>query len=152
MTGSGRRRNRDERGFTLVEVALVLVLIALILGLSATFFAGRLPSARLDATGREISAGMRQARSLARMENDRKAFVVDLDARQYGIEGVGFRDIPPEIGVRVADPLNGIIDRGRYFIRFYETGAAEGASIRLTSGRRTLVIETDPVIGAVVIK
>jgi Tfp pilus assembly protein FimT len=135
-----------------VEVALVLVLIALILGLSATFFAGRLPSARLDAMARDISAGIRQARTMARMENDRKAFVVDLDARQYGIEGAGFRDIPPEIGIRVVDPLEGTIDRGRYSIRFYETGAAEGGSIRLTSGRRALVIETDPVIGAVVIK
>jgi len=153
MVGVGRRHHqRDEKGFTLLEVWLVLVLISLVLGLSATFFAGRLPSARLDATGREILAGIRQARTLARVENDRTAFVVDLDARQYGIEGAGFRDIPPEIGVRVVDPLEGTAVRGRYSIRFYETGAAEGGSIRLTSGRRTIVIETDPVIGAVVIK
>jgi general secretion pathway protein H len=146
------RQGRDNEGFTLLEVLLVLLLIVLILGVATPFFAGRLPSARLDATGREISAAMRYTRTLARTDNERKAFIVDLDARQYGIGGLAQRDIPPEIGVRVIDPVEGEVLRGRYTIRFYESGAAGGGSIQLTSGRRKLVIETDPVIGAVVIK
>ena len=147
-TGYGR----DDRGFTLLEVIVVLTLIVLILGLATPFFAGRLPAARLDATGREISATMRQARTLARADNDRKSFLVDLDARQYGIEGIGRRDIPPGIAIRAVDPVAGEVLRGLYTIRFYESGASEGGSIQLTSGRRKLLIEADPVIGAVVIR
>ena len=49
---------RDDTGFTLLEVIVVLALIALILGLATPFFAGALPSARMDSTGREISAAM----------------------------------------------------------------------------------------------
>lgn len=150
MYGTGQVRG--DRGFTLLEVIVVLTLIVLILGLSTPFFAGRLPSARLDSTGREISAAMRHARTLARADNEHKAFIVDLDARQYGIEGIGRRDIPPGIAVRAVDPIAGEVLRGLYTIRFYESGASEGGSIQLTSGRRKLLIEADPVIGAVVIK
>jgi type II secretory pathway pseudopilin PulG len=131
---------------------VVLFLIVLILALATPFFAGRLPAARLDATAREISAAMRHARTLARGENERKAFIIDLDARQYGIDGLSPRSIPPDIEIRVTDPVAGEVVQGRHTIRFYASGASEGGAIRLTSGRRKRVVETDPVIGAVVIK
>ncbi len=150
MGDSGR--SGKTGGFTLLEVMLVLFLITLILGLATPFFAGRLPAARLDATAREIAAAMRHARTMARADSERKAFIVDLDARQYGIDGLGLRDVPPEIEIRVIDPLAGEAVQGRRHIRFYASGASEGGAIRLTSGKRKLVVETDPVIGAVVIK
>lgn len=143
---------RDDTGFTLLEVIVVLALIALILGLATPFFAGALPSARMDSTGREISAAMRQARLLARADNEHKLFIVDLDARQYGIGGLGWRGIPQGIAIRIVDPVTGEIRQGRHTIRFYESGASEGATIQLSGGNRKLLIELDPVIGAVVIK
>lgn len=152
MGKSRRSGSSSKGGFTLLEVMVVLFLIVLILGLATPFFAGRLPAARLDATAREMVAAIRHARTMARADSERKAFIVDLDARQYGIDGLGLRDIPPEIEIRIIDPLDGETAQGRHRIRFYASGASEGGAIRLTSGKRKLVVETDPVIGAVVIK
>jgi len=54
-----------NRGFTLLELIIVLALVVLILGLTSLFVAGRLPSAKANAAGREIAGMIRHARSLA---------------------------------------------------------------------------------------
>jgi prepilin-type N-terminal cleavage/methylation domain-containing protein len=42
----------DMRGFTLIEVTVVLFLMVLIIGISAVFIAGRLPATTIAAAGR----------------------------------------------------------------------------------------------------
>jgi general secretion pathway protein H len=139
-------------GFTLLEVIIVIFLMTLILGMSTVFFAGFLPSARFSATGREISGVIRHARSLARMNMERKAVIIDLDSRMYGIEGLIPKSFPPEVKITVLDPLYGEMVRGKYPIVFHPAGGVEGGTIILSGNKKVMRIETDPISGAVVIK
>ena len=139
-------------GFTLLEVIMVIFLMTLILGMSTVFFAGFLPSARFSAAGREMSAVIRHARSLARMNMEKKTVVIDLDSRVYGIEGLITKSFPPEMKITVLDPLSGEMYRGKYPIVFHPTGGVEGGTIILSSSKKIMRIETDPISGAVVIK
>jgi general secretion pathway protein H len=141
-----------KNGFTLLEIIVVLFLITLILGLSTVFFAGYLPSVKVNATGREIAGMIRQARSLARMNMESRTVMIDLDGRTYGIEGLGIKAFPPDTLVRVVDPFSGEMDRGKYPISFHPSGGMSGGTILLTSGKKTVRIETDPILGAVLIK
>ena len=141
-----------QKGFTLLEIIIVLVLISLILGLSSVFFAGFLPSAKLNATGREISAVIRHARSLARTTMDRQAVLLDLDNRSYSIEGQAARNIPPEVLVKVVDPASGEIMRGKYRIVFYPSGEMEGGTIILSGRKKVIKIDMDPITGVVWLK
>ena len=142
-----------ENGFTLMEVLIVLLLISLILGLSSVFFAGAfLPSAKIEAAGREISGEIRQARSLARLNSERTTFTIDLDARTYGIEGQEQKSFPPETIVRIIDPLSGEITQGKYSIPFNPTGGMSGGTIILSRKKKTLRIELDPITGAALIR
>lgn len=146
------RNQKCPAGFTLIELTVVLFLMALILSLSTLFFGNTLPSAKLSATGRELSATIRQARSLAQLHGTSQAVLVNLDTRRYGIEGRGARGIPPEIGIKVIDPLLGEVQGGTYRILFEATGGVEGAAIDLWNKKRILHIVTDPIVGTVTLK
>jgi prepilin-type N-terminal cleavage/methylation domain-containing protein len=142
---------KGKKGFTLLETILVLFLVGLILGLSTVFFAGFLPSARLEATGRQITGVIRHARALARLNMEDRTVVVDLDRGTYGIEGLAQKSIPPGTRIRVIDAFAGEIASGSYDIAFHPGGGVRGGDIVLSSGKKTLRIEMDPITGAVLI-
>jgi len=141
-----------SRGFTLLELIIVLFFMALILGLSTLFFANTLPSSRLNATAREISATIRHARDLALINSQKQTVTINLDSRYYGIEGIAGKNIASDIGLKVIDPLLGEIHKGEYPIVIDSTGAMEGGTIILSGGKKTLSIQLDPVVGSVVIR
>lgn len=140
------------KGYTLLELVIVLFLITLILGLSAVFFTGFLPAAKFEATGREMSALIRHTRSLARINMESQTFMIDLDNNSYGIEGVPAKNIPPGILIKVIDPFSGEILHGKYSIVFSPGGAMTGGTMILTQGKRITKIELDPITGAVLIR
>ncbi len=142
----------SHRGFTLLELVIVLFLITLILGLSAVFFANTLPSARLNATAREMSATVRLARSLARIHGATQTMTIDLDAKDYGIEGRPSKTIPPDLTIKIIDPFTEEVTNGKYRFVFRSIGGAEGGTIVLSNSKRSVSIQMDPIIGVVVIK
>jgi prepilin-type N-terminal cleavage/methylation domain-containing protein len=146
------RHSELPSGFTLIELTVVLFLMALLVSLSAVFFGNTLPSAKLSATGRELAATIRQARSLAQLNGTSQTVLFNLDTRRYGIEGRGAKSIPPEIGIKVLDPLFGEVQGGTYRILFEATGGVEGATIDLWNRNRLLRIFTDPIVGTVTLK
>jgi len=146
------KSNYRKNGFTLLELVIVIFLMTLILGMSTVFFAGILPAAKLNATGREVSAVIRHARSLARMSMEKQTVVIDLDNHAYGIAGLGSKYFPPETRVVVTDPIAGEMNRGKYPIVFHPTRGMEGGTITIFGKKKVVRIETDPISGAVVIK
>jgi type II secretory pathway pseudopilin PulG len=136
-------------GFILLELIIVLFLMSVILGLSAIFFASSLPGYRLNATVRNISTTIKQARAFAKMMNEKQVVTIDLENRQYTLEGHDPKDIPPDIAVKVVDPVEGEIIEGRYHIIVHTTGGVEGGTIVLWNARKTISIQIDPIIGTV---
>ncbi len=138
---------RRSRGFTLIETILVISLMALMLAISAVYLAGTLPSARLNATAREMTALIRFASSTAAAKGEAQSVVIDLDSGRYGMVGRGLKAVNPGILIRIADPFYGVVTRGRYTIQLQSTGGAEGGTILLQGGRRTVSLYLDPVVG-----
>jgi general secretion pathway protein H len=143
-------RLKDESGFTLLEVILVLMLSLLILGLVLVSFAGLLSSAKLQATVREFSSSLRQARDLAKIHGEQQGWTVNLDSREYGIEGRRVKKIPSNLDLKIVDSMNGEIQSGQYRLVFEPNWSMEGATFQLSDKKRTFRIELDPLLGAVV--
>jgi general secretion pathway protein H len=141
------QRSSATGGFTLLELMIVLFLAMLMMGMGVIAMMNRLPAARLDAAAREISALMRQARTLARIHMVKQALVVDLDAGHYGIEGKSSLKIPEGVRLKIDDPLTGDVDKGIYRLVFLPFGGIEGGAIRLTTDKRSITITPDPVMG-----
>lgn len=142
----------DRHGFTLLELIIVIVIIVLVLGMSTLFFASTVPSAKLNGLSKEMSSILKLARITAQNKGEKQTVIIDLDAKTFGIEGKEAKVIPPEITARVIDPLSGEVNRGKYSFIFYDTGGIEGGTILLTYNKKTMSIETDPVVGSIVVK
>jgi general secretion pathway protein H len=146
------RRDKDHKGdhgFTLLELILVMLLASLILGLTTVFFSNTIPSARLGAAGRELSAFIRQTRYLAQNRGEDLILTIDIDHNMYGIEGVRVRTIPAGIAIRVVDAFYGEIRNGTYPILFRATGGVESGTLVLSYRKKAVYINMDPIMGAV---
>lgn len=151
--GTGRHSvSCNQKGFTLLELIIVIFLISLVLGLSAVFFANTLPSGRLNATVREMTAMIKYARSFASIKGEPQTVTIDLDAKRYGIEGRGYRKIPADINIMVIDTLEGEIYKGQYHFLFYGTGGVDAGSVILWNEKKKVNIHLDPVVGSVVVR
>lgn len=141
-----------DKGFTLLEMIIVITLVVLILSFATLFFGNSPPGARLNASARELSAMLRYAKMLAQNNGEPQAVLINLDTGRYGIEGVQTRNIPEGINIRVTDPVAGEVSRGNYTVLFHESGIVEGGNITLWNTKRTINIELDPIVGSVVLK
>ncbi len=143
---------RFRRGFTMIEILIVIFLITLILAISTVMFSRLLPSSRLSTTAREISTTIKYARTLAQRTGEKQTVVIDLDAHRYGIEGRGDKEVPFGVTIKVNDPLSGEVSRGTYPIVLYANGGMEGGIIEVSGGQKRLLVEIDPVVGSLVVK
>ena len=143
------RSKTVKSGFILLELIIVLFLMAVIMGLSAIFFANSLPGYRLNATVRNISTTIKQARAFAKMLNEQQVVTIDFENRQYALEGHDPKDIPPDIAIKVIDPVEGEITEGKYAIIVHTTGGVEGGTIVLWNARKTVSMQIDPIIGTI---
>jgi general secretion pathway protein H len=141
---------KSESGFTLLEVILVLLLSLLILGLVMVSFFRLLSSAKLQATVREFSTTLRQARDLARIHGEEQEWTINMDSREYGIEGRRVRKIPSNLELKIVDSINGEIRSGQYRLVFEPNGGMEGATFQLSDKKKSFAVELDPLLGALI--
>lgn len=141
-----------DKGFTLLELIIVMFLIGLTLSLVAVLFSNSLPSSKFSATTREIVASIRHARTLAQLRGEKQTLTIDMEAHKYGIDNVTSRDIPPGISIKVVDPLQGDVQTGKYQFDFPPTGGTQGGTIVLWNSKKTVKIELDPIVGSAVVK
>lgn len=142
----------EEKGFTLMEVMIVMVLVALILGLTTAFFAHSLTSTRSRTTVRDLKNSLRYARGLARTSGVPKVLSIDLDGKKFWITAKKAREIPKDMEISVLDPVSGEVRSGVYRIVFYPTGNTPGTVITLSGRKGSSTIYLDPILGSVAIK
>ncbi len=141
---------KNESGFTLLELIIVLMLSLLILGLVTVSFANLLSSAKLQATAREFSATLRQARNLAKIHGEPQGWSVDLDSKEYGIEGQPVKKIPSHLELKIVDSTGEEIRSGQYRLVFEPNWSMESVQFQLSDKKKAIGIGLDPLLGAVV--
>jgi len=143
---------RQEGGFTLLELLVVMVLMALVTGVVAPRIANVLPGAQFKQTAREMTITLRQARQQA-MTRGREAIVrFDLAARSYGPSPSGAsRSWGERMALEVQVPESQMRVAEQPSIVFYPDGSSSGARIELAQGGRRMAIQVDWLAGSVTV-
>ncbi|AGA88924.1 general secretion pathway protein H [Thioflavicoccus mobilis 8321] len=136
MTASCSLRPR-VRGFTLIELLVVLALMGAILAITPPLIGKALPGVELKAAARRTAAGLRLARAEAIRSGRDAAFILDVEAHRFRVDG-DYRagQIPADIALRVqvAERETSADDVGA--IRFFPDGSSTGGVVVLARDDR----------------
>ena len=138
-----------QRGFTLLEILAVLVLIGVALAATAFSLDGGLQRAKLDASARDIAASLRHTRTLALTSHRPQWFTLDLKARTYASPGRDAQSIPLGTTLRATSAAEDADKPGIARIRFFPDGSSTGGHIELARQHRQARIDVDWLTGAV---
>jgi type II secretion system protein H len=140
---------KNQRGFTLLELIVTLLVIALAVGLAVPTIGRSTESVRVRAEVAGFSAMLRHARERAIVTRTAQAVVIDLNERRIsrlagGPEGEvrETRVLPERLRVE-ADPPPALT------VRFEPQGGSSGGDFRLQSGSISYRVTVDALTGRV---
>ncbi len=126
-----------SRGFSLLELLVVLVIIGLSASLVLPSLTGGLSSLRLKTAAREVSATLRYARSLAVSVGKEQVINMDIEEGKYWLneDKDNNRELPSDIRFLNVTTQGEEITTGMAGIVFYPMGNSSGSSIFITAGK-----------------
>ncbi len=138
------------RGFTLVELLVVLGIIALVIAVAAPIVSRGLPGAALKTATSDVANGLRRAQSAAIMSNSEVVFRVDVDDRRFtvGQEGEA-QQLPAELTLSLVVGDSEARESGIGGIRFFPDGSSTGGQISLAMDARRTNVSVDWLTGRI---
>jgi general secretion pathway protein H len=140
---------RSERGFTLIEMLVVIAIIALIGAFVLPQFSGAQAKAEMTSTARRLAAGLRSTRSLAMAHGRSEAFSLDIAQGLYRAGTGTAQRVGKNIGLTLVTASQERIDAAAGNIRFFADGSSSGGGIGLRAGTRNALILVDWLTGRV---
>ena len=136
MSVSRTMKNGRARGFTLVEIMVVMVIIALVLGLVGTSMSRSVSSAEARAASRNLVASLRYTRARAIIDKQETVFQVNTEERSYQAPGRKLVTLPEGVDVTITTARSEVTSEAVYGIRFFPDGGSTGGHIELTVNKR----------------
>lgn len=148
----GRITSRVSTGFTLLELLVVLLLLALVYAMAVPMFSAGLPGTELKGATRQLAAGLRQARGQAIKRKEEAVLVLDVEKRNFMISGDRRRyNLPMKLDFSLFTAQSELQPGGVGAIRFYPDGSSTGGRITVAAGIRKYDINVDWLTGQVTI-
>lgn len=146
------RRVASSRGFSLLELIVVLAIGAGVFVLVLGVAPRGASSADLKASARALASGLRQAQSTAMATRRDAALTVDLQSREFTFTG-GSRthQLPEGIELKLLTAQTEVESERRGAIRFYADGSSTGGRITVAAGERHYFVDVDWLTGRVAI-
>lgn len=142
--------HRASRGFTLLELLVVLVIVGVLMASAPGALHRILPGVEIKAAARDVSATLREARSRSLRDNRETAVVIDTEGRTYRFEGAkDAQSFADELAVTLVAAASEQVDEAVGRIRFYPDGTSTGGRVTLTRDERTYHVVVDWLTGYV---
>ena len=141
-----------QRGFTLLEVIIVLVLAAAIYAILLAVPNRGGSIGDLKASARVLASGLRQAQSTAMATKRDAVLTLDVEAREFVMPGdTSARKLPDGIDLKLYTAQSEVTSDRKGAIRFYPDGSSTGGRITLSTGERKYLVNVEWLTGRVTI-
>ncbi|MDD5402912.1 MAG: GspH/FimT family protein [Sulfuricella sp.] len=143
-----------QRGFTLVELLVVMVVMLLAYGLVPPLFSSGVSGTEMKATARQLAAGLRKARSTAISTGRETALALDVEGRRFELSGdKRVYRLPGKVELTLFTAQSELSSDKTGAIRFYPDGSSTGGRITIAGGaNRKYLVDVDWLTGRVVIR
>jgi general secretion pathway protein H len=140
---------RTQRGFSLIEIIAVMVLLTIIATVVAMSFSKSMSSAKIEAASRDLVAALRYTRGQAIVRGTQAALDIDLEHNTYQAPGKAIVQMPKDMRLQLvtAEIEQTGSTSGR--IRFFADGASTGGHITVFMGQRRWQINVSWLTGQV---
>ena len=139
----------SSRGFSLLELVVVLVLIATATALTATVISAGLPGQQLRGAARELAAQMRYTRAQAIVTGKSQVFSLNADTRDWKAPNRRHGTLPKAIDIVATSARIEQPERGAAAFRFFPDGSATGGRVLLQRDRAGWQLDIDWLTGQV---
>ncbi|MCC8998447.1 MAG: GspH/FimT family pseudopilin [Candidatus Contendobacter sp.] len=141
-----------QRGFTLLEILVALVIGVLLVALVPPLLSGMSDATELRGAARQLAAGLRSARNEAITRQHEAVLTLDLAQHRFGVSGDP-REIklPSGVAIKLYTAQSELISGGAGNIRFFSDGSSTGGAITVSGPKRAYRVNVDWLTGAVAI-
>jgi len=140
------------RGFTLLEILIVISIIALSYTLLPKMFFSGVSGADLKSNARQVAGGLKLARDAAIYSRKPAFLSLDLANRTFTVDGdARVHKLHPDVEVKLFTAQDDLVSDTVGTIRFFADGSSNGGRVTVGSGARKYLIDIDWLTGRVTI-
>jgi general secretion pathway protein H len=141
-----------QGGFTIIELLVVMVIMALAYTLASPMISSGVSGAELKASARQLAAGLRKARSEAISRRQESSLTIDVEGHQFQLSGdARVYRLPKSVAVKLFTAQSELVNDSAGAIRFFPDGGSTGGRITLSANARNYDVDINWLTGQVVI-
>jgi len=126
----------EQRGFTLVELLVVLMIAALAMTLVGTSISRSVSGAEMRQAANKVAASLRYTRTRAILTKAEQVFLLDTESRRYTAADREPVVLPEGMNVELNTARSELTSETAGGIRFYPDGGSTGGNVRLEANGR----------------
>jgi len=138
-----------SRGYTLLELLVVLAVIGLVLGSMPLIVVSARPGPTARVAAEELAAALRLARSEAIARYAPATVLLDVDERVYRSADGSQHALADDLDFRFVTARSELAGETAGRIRFFPDGSATGGKITVSQGAQSYVVDIDWLTGEV---
>jgi len=140
---------KPQSGFTLLEIIVVMVMIAVIMGFFSSNMMKSLKKAKLRAVSKDLVSAMRYTRGQAVVKHEQKIITFNVQDKTYKAPRKKTVQIPDEVEIYVYTAESEIPDENTGSIRFFSDGSSSGGWVKLIQGEKIWKINVNWLTGEI---
>lgn len=148
LSKAALRRSR-QGGFSLLELMVVMVLVALLFAVVGVSVSRSIAGAEIRNAARDITAGIRHTRGQAIVQRQQQVFHVDAENRTWKASEREEVSLPDGLEIILDTARSELTGENAGGIRFYPDGASTGGRVTLIANEREWEINVSWLTGEV---